>query len=494
MKEWRVILYYTGRTLFGFALLMVVPALVGLVEGDFSSVAIFVFSAGLTATFAQLLSLAVGRPERQLEWKHGLAIVALTWLLATLFGAVPDVLSGYYLSYLDAVFDVMSGFTTTGLTLIQHPDTISDALNTWRFLLTYVGGQGIIVMALVFFVNEVGAFKIYAGEGKDERLLPNVRNTAREIWRISLTYLVIGSLLLSVVLWFGGLAAPRAVLNGVWMFMSAWSTGGFAPHSENLLYYHNAFFEYAATGFAVLGSLNFAFHHALWQGKWKEIRRNLEFLTFVFTLNFLWIFVAVGLIKTGAYNGLVSLMRIGYLELVSAHTTTGFMSVYAGQLAHSWGNVALIGLTVAMMLGGSDSSTAGGFKALRIGILWKALVLDVRRFLLPESAVVRMRFHHISDVLLTDERVKAAALIIILYLITWAIGSMTLLLYGYPLGMSLFEAASATANAGLSTGVTSAAMPWVIKVVFTLMMWMGRLEFLSVFVFFSYIVRGVFDR
>ena len=109
-------------------------------------------------------------------------------------GALPHYLSGHEGSYLDAMFDVMSGYTTTGLYLLQDLDHISYGLNMWRHLLTYAGGQGIVVIALTFlFKGTAGAYKVYVGEGKDERLLPNVVQTARAIWLVSLTYLVVGT-------------------------------------------------------------------------------------------------------------------------------------------------------------------------------------------------------------------------------------------------------------------------------------------------------------
>lgn len=493
-QDWRLVLYYSGRVTVGFGLLMALPMLVGIAEADWYDACIFACSGGITVAVGYILTFISGRPDRPVQWIHGLVIAAVVWLLAMLLGALPYEFSGYYLSYLDAVFDVMSGLTTTGLSLIQHADRISDALNTWRFLLTYLGGQGIVVMALTFFVNESGAFKIYVGEAKDERLLPNVRSTARAIWRISLLYLVVGSAILfaSLVIW--GFPPVRAAWNAIWMFMSAWSTGGFAPHSSNILYYHDPIFEFAGISIAVIGSFNFAFHHALWQGRWKEIWRDLEFLTFVVTVNALWVLVAVGLIHTGTYTGIVELVRMGWINLISAHTTTGFSNIYPVQFPLEWGGLAFLAVVIAMLFGGSASSTAGGFKAIRVGTVFRGIQEDIRRLLMPESAVIKTHLHHIEDFILNDARVRGAALIILLYLATFGTGALVLTMYGYPLGQSLFEAASATGNVGLSSGVTSASMAPLVKVMFIGMMWVGRLEFLSVFVFVTHVVRGVIRR
>ena len=129
-----------------------------------------------------------------------MTLTAISWLAGMVFCAVPYYLSGQYLSFLDACFDVMSGFTTTGLTLIQDMDHTANGINMWRHLLTFVGGQGMIVLAITFLVKGTnGAYKMYVGEGKDERLMPNVVSTARYIWGISLVYLLLGTAVLTVI-------------------------------------------------------------------------------------------------------------------------------------------------------------------------------------------------------------------------------------------------------------------------------------------------------
>src|SRR5512140_1410289 len=182
-----------------------------------------------------------------LSWSHGLVVASFSWLVAMALGALPHWLSGHFGSFLDAMFDVMSGYTTTGMFLLQDLDHVSNGLNMWRHLLTYAGGQGIVVIALTFlFKGTAGAYKVYVGEGKDERLLPNVVQTARAIWLVSLTYLVVGTVALFAAGWFLGQGPVRAFLHGLWVFMGAWSTGGFAPQSYNTMWYHSLLYEVVA--------------------------------------------------------------------------------------------------------------------------------------------------------------------------------------------------------------------------------------------------------
>ena len=199
-----------------------------------------------------------------------------------------------------------------------------------------------------------------------------------------------------------GLAPDRAFLHGMWIYMSAWSTGGFAPMSQNILYYHSEFVELATIVFFVIGSFNFALHHAVLSGRRGELRRNLETITFTITLTLLTLITTAGLMKSNVYPNAAALFRKGFYQLISGHTTTGFMTIYAKQFYHEWGDIALFAMVIAMLLGGSACSTAGGFKALRTGIIFTAFKGEIKRMLLPESRVSEQKIHHIKDVVLSD--------------------------------------------------------------------------------------------
>jgi trk system potassium uptake protein TrkH len=201
--------------------------------------------------------------------------------------------------------------------------------------------------------------------------------------------------------------------------------------------------------------------------------------------------------KLRVYPGAVALFRKGFYQLISGHTTTGFMTIYSRQLALEWGDVALLAMIVAMLFGGSACSTAGGFKGLRIGILYKAVVQEIRKLLKPRSAVFVQRFHYLEDHILGERQVRSAALIVILYLAVFLIATMVGCLSGYPFLEAAFEAASVTGNVGLSVGVTSAAMPVAMKLTYIFNMWAGRLEFMAVLAtagFLAAVVRGRWAR
>ncbi|MCX6357601.1 MAG: TrkH family potassium uptake protein [Candidatus Aureabacteria bacterium] len=473
---------HTGKILCGIALLFAIPIVTALFCGEWSPIPDFIigFNACL---MSGILFLALGRGSRgQLRWIHSMAIAAFSWFLATILCAIPHCLSGHFASYLDCMFDVMSGFTTTGLILILDLDHVSHALNMWRHLLTYVGGQGMIVLVLGFIMRgTAGAYMMYVGEGKDERLLPNVIHTSRAIWMISIIYLVLGTAALWIVLAREGMAFPRTFLHALWLFMGAWSTGGFAPQSQGMLYYHSYPVELATLVIMLLGSFNFILHYAVWSGNAKEMFRNIEIRSFTVTASLTFVVLVIALIISGAYASPLTLFRRASYLLISGHTTTGYMQVYANQLVMDWGELATIALTLAMVFGASACSTGGGIKGLRVGILAKGLYHEIKRISSSEDACFVTTFHHIRDIILTEQHVKMAGLIALCYLAVHFAGAVLGSLCGYPFVSALFESVSACSNTGLSCGITASGMPVALKIYYIFAMWAGRLEFISLF-------------
>lgn len=491
LPDFKNIAYYSGKIVFGVGLLMLIPLTIALIFREWNPA--LNFSIGMFSCFIVGLSLQIFfYSESDLNWRQGLVITSFSWILATALGAIPHYLSGHFGSYLDACFDLMSGYTTTGLYLLQDLDHISYALNTWRHVLSYAGGQGIIVIALTFLVRGTGgAFKMYVAEGKEEKLLPNIIQTARAIWLISLSYLGIGwAILTSIAIW-EGMSPVRGALHGFWVFMGAWSTGGFAPQSFNLSYYHSFLFELATIVLFTVGSFNFALHWAVWTGNKKELLRNIEIVSFCVTITVALITTSVGLMRLNVYPGLAAFFRKGFYHVISGHTTTGFMTVQSRVFVKQWGEMAMLGVALAMAIGASACSTAGGFKGLRMGIIFKALIQDIRKMLSPETAVIIEKFHHIKDAALNEKHVRGAMLIVISFVVSYAFATIVGVYFGYPLAEALFDGISAGSNTGLSCGVVSPAMPALMKIVYIIVMWLGRLEFMSIFTLIGFMIVAV---
>ena len=241
----------------------------------------------------------------------------------------------------------------------------------------------------------------------------------------------------------------------------------------------------------VIGSLNFALHYAIWQGNKKEIFKNIETQSFFTTALIISFLVALKLTNSGVYSNAISVFRKGVYNVLSAHTTTGFGNLYARQFATEWGDFSVVMLIIAMLIGGSACSTAGGFKGLRVGLVFKSIVAEVDKLLNSDRKIRVYKFHHIKDIVLGDEMVKSAYLIITCYIILFFIGTAMGTYYGYPVLSSAFEAASVTGNVGLSIGVTTPSMPSALKIYYIIAMYLGRLEFISVFVLIGATFGGI---
>jgi len=494
MNDIRNIGHYLGRIIVGFGLTMILPVIIGFLFHEINPVLDFLISSAITLLIGVIL-IQLCRTKEDLDWMQGMIVVSLSWLVAMFLGALPLYLSGHWKSYLDACFEAMSMFTTTGLALVRDLDHLSYTHNLWRHLGNFIGGQGIAIVALSFFVKGTsGAFKMYIGEGRDERLLPNVINTARFIWLISIVYLILGTLILGIIGISIGMKPANAFFHGVCIFMAGFDTAGFAPQSQNILYYHSFLFEAVTIAIMIFGILNFNLHYQLWFGKRKEIWKNIETRVFFISVIGLFFITAVGLNKLGVYPKAIVLFRKGFFQLISGHTTTGYMTVYAGQFINEWGHLAMIGLICAMAIGGCSCSTAGGIKILRIGIFLKALKQDIKRIILPEKAVISQMFHHIKDIFLEDKQVRSALLITLIYIGLYILGAVIGTWFGYPFLNSLFESTSAAANTGLSCGITDASMPAALKITYMFQMWAGRLEFMSIFVLIGFFIAEIKGR
>jgi trk system potassium uptake protein TrkH len=486
--------YYLGRIILGIGLAMFLPFIAGFTLFNEPDPALdFLISANI-AIFLGLALSWLCKTDKDLHAGPAMVVVAFSWLAAMALSAIPLLFSGHYKSFLDACFETMSGFTTTGLTLVQDLDHLSRTHNLWRHLGPFIGGQGIAIIAISFLVEGTsGSLNLYLGEGRDEKLVPNIIKTARFIWVISIVYLILGTIVLGFVGLAIGLKPQSAFFHSACIFMAGFDTAGFAPQSPNILYYHSLMYEIVTIFFMVIGSFNFNLHYQIWTGNFKEIWKNIETRTFLFVIMIVTLITLAGLKQLGVYSDGMMFFRKGFFQVISGQTTTGYMTIYAQQFLKEWGDLALTGIILTMALGGSACSTAGGIKMLRVGIIYKALKQDIKRTLLSPNAVVVQKFHHLRTMFIEDKQVRAVLIVTLGYFLLYGLGTLVGVASGYHFLEALFESTSAAANVGLSCGITDTSMPAILKVTYIVEMWAGRLELMSVFAligFFVALVKG----
>lgn len=493
-RDLRIIGGALGTVATGLAVVMALPTLLAVILREWHAATALVTGVAIAASVGQLAAWRL--PHRdQLTWAHGTVVVALAWLLGPLLVAVPFYLSGHAQTFLDAWFEAMSGFTTSGLSVLQDLDHLALSIGFLRHLTHFVGGQGIVIVVLSLFAARGGLGTLYVAEGREERILPGVVHTARFILLVAGVYLVIGTTMLTAALWGAGIPGWRGLWHAVNLFFAGFDTGGFAPTHLSIGYYHSGLVELVLVVLMVAGTLSFGLHHRLWSGDRRELLRSSEVRVLAATVTACLALGIYGLARSGAVDGALGLLRTGGFTVLSAHSGTGFAVVPGEVLLRDWGALAPAGIVLAMALGGMAGSTAGGIKAARVMVTVKALVREVRRLLLPDAALLVTTFHSGRRQILRVPTMHAAGVLLLLYVLTYLAGAFVGLLYGrWAVTETLFESVSAAANVGLSVGIVGPGMPVGLQVTYLLQMWLGRLEFLAAFALVGYVVALIRGR
>lgn len=487
-RDLRLIGYYLGKVATGLSLMMLVPAAVALALGEWNSATALLAGTGICIAFGQLTEWRLATSDT-LRAAHGTVIVALAWLVGSVLAAVPLFLSGHVSSFVDAWFEAMSGLTTSGLSVVQDLDHLSYSMSFYRHLTHFVGGQGVVIVILAIMTAGGGAGTMYVAEGREERIVPNIVRTARFIFIIASAYLVVGTAALLVALEVGGIGGWRGFGHAINLFFAAFDTGGFAPTSQSVAYYHSLAVESVLTVLMVAGTMSFALHYQLWLGRTRQLARDLEARSLLVTLGGLTVLGLFGLAQSGAFTDVGGLFRKGFFTIISAHSGTGFTVNSGTLLVTDWGVLAPAAIVAAMAFGGMAGSTAGGIKAMRIGLTVKAVQHDLRKVLQPESALVITTYHSGRRRILRDRTARAATTVLLLYVLTYLGGAAVALAYGrWDITEALFESVSAAANVGLSVGIVTPDMPTGLQVTYIVQMWLGRLEFVAVFALIGYLV------
>jgi len=471
-----------GKFILGLSFFMLIPLAAAALFGEYD--AFFDFLIGFLFSASAGLSLLIFCPwQEEAAWAHSFFIVSLGWLAASLLGAVPLFFSHHWASFIDAWFEAMSGFATTGLSLARDLDHLSFSHNIWRHLMMFLGGQGIILAAISLFTKaRGGSLGLYLGEGRQEKIFPNIIATARFIWKVSLVYLVLGTVIFFLILFSKGLAINKAVVQAFCLFMAAFDTGGFAPQAQSIAYYHSSLMEWATMVFMILGAINFNLHFWVWYKNRTELYKNFEVRIFFLSMLSLSLLLFFSLRSFSSFT----VFRKGFYQLISAHTGCGFTNLSFLEL-NGFKPVSLILIMIAMALGGGICSTTGGIKLIRLGFVFKGFLGEIKKSVMPVNSVYKETFHHLQDTVIKEKYIKEAFLMIGFYLISFFLGGMIGLFYGYEPVPAFFESVSATANVGLSLGLTGPAMPQGLKLTYILQMWAGRLEFLSIFIVIGYL-------
>ncbi len=482
-REFNAILHLTGNVCLLLAVAMLIPLIVAVIYNEPRYFVPFIFSTIISAVIGFSL-ITFFKAKIKMTLKSAMIFSTIIWLVACALGALPYYFSGE-LTYINAYFEAMSGFTTTGFSMFSNLDTVSYTINFWRAFTQWIGGLGIIFLLLALLRSTgVDVMRLYLAEGREERLVPSIKHSTRIIVYIYLFFTVIGIILF--------LLAGMPIFDSIFTTFVTLSTGGFGMHNTSVLYYNNVWIEIVAMIIMMIGATNFALHYTVIKGNWKEYFKDIESKVAYSLIIISTIIVTLVLYSNQVYgNDLILNFRFALFQMVSAITTTGLQTAFYPDLLSKWIGVGTFLITILMIIGAGSLSTGGGIKWLRFGVLLKGISWQIKSFILPGNAVMPKKIHHVTELKITDDILRITGAFVFTYFVIYIISVVIVLIYYPDISRVIFEVASALSNVGLSSGIITPDSPLVVKMVFMLDFWMGRLEIWPVLLLIAITINNV---
>jgi trk system potassium uptake protein TrkH len=435
-----------------------------------------ILGASITAIVGIIGWLLTTRVNKSVSKKEGYLVVALSWLIISLFGSLPFYFSGYFPSFTDAFFETISGFTTTGASVLTDIESIPKGLLFWRSLTHWVGGMGIIVLSLAILpLLGIGGMQLFAAESPGptfDKIHPKVKETAKRLWAIYVLLTVLEVILLMV--------GKMPFFDAICHAFATMATGGFSTQNASIANY-SAFIQYIIIVFMLLAGTNFSLHFYLLSGKAKQVWKNEEFrlyLGIVFVAAFV---IGLGLILHTGMNPELA-FRDALFQVVSIVTTTGFVT--SNYLV--WPPVFWMLLFLLFFVGGSAGSTGGGVKVTRFLLLIKNSMLELRRLVHP-NAIIPVRLNKKP---VPQNIVFVVISFFLIYITIFAFGTLALVGMGLDFTSAIGASASSLGNIGPALGSVGpienyAHMPQMAKWFLSFLMLLGRLELFTILIIFS---------
>ncbi len=476
MMDYRPIVLVVGILLAVLSVVMGAPVAVDLIA-DHSDWQVFAVAAGVTLFVGVAMALTSNASGTNLSVRQAFVMTTVTWVALTFFAALPFAFSDLQLSFTDAVFEAMSGLTTTGSTVIVGLDNAPPGILMWRALLQWVGGIGIIVMAVAILpLLKVGGMQLFRMESSDqsEKALPRAAQiaTAISIIYVGLTFIWAG------FYWFAGMNGFDAIAHA----MTTIATGGFSTHDKSLGHYDSAAIQYIATVGMVIGALPFVLYLKTLRGDFSAVARDTQvqwFIVFVVGI----VVITAGWLWVEAGRSSADSIRLAAFNIISIITGTGYVTDDYG----SWGGFALPIFFFIMFVGGCAGSTTCGIKVFRFQILYSATRMQIRHLLQPHGVFIPYYNNHP----ISQEVIVSVLGFFFMWFFTFCVLAAGLGLLGLDFITAFSSAATAIANVGPGLGPivgpagTFAPLPDAAKWLMIGGMLLGRLELFTVIVLFS---------
>ena len=475
----KVVLHYLGLLIAALGVFMLLPLAWSLYYREPDSLA-FVISIGLTIGSGLLLWRLTPAGKGRLSRREAIMLVAVGWILASAFGALPFELAGTFQNYLNAYFEAMSGFTATGATVITDIGSQPHGILLWRSLTQWLGGMGIITLFVALFpILGIGAAHLVEAEipgPQAERLTPRIRDTAKAVWILYLGFSILELVLLAI--------AGMPVFDALTVTFSTMPTGGFTPTNLSIGAYNSPFIEGIVIFFMVMAGINFGlFYFLLWKRRVKQLLTSPELRLYLALLVGASLLITLNLATTTSTNLSVGeSFRYSVFQVVSIMTTTGFSSANFDL----WPFFAKSALLILMIIGASAGSTGGALKVVRLLVLFK---YAHRRILLAFNprAVIPVR---VGGNVLSESIISGIIGMSIVYFVIILVGFLVMSAVGLDHVTALSSVIATLGNIGPGLALVGPMenylfIPAIGKAFLIVCMLVGRLELFTIFMLFA---------
>ncbi len=476
MRDFRSIIYIIGLLLCIEAVAMLLPMLYDLIYKNNDWVQ-FLYSSLITFFIGIILYISFRKKNIKLGIRQAFLLTITSWLVISLFGAIPFVYSSSSLSYTDAFFESVSGITTTGSTVISNLENLSEGILIWRSLLQWFGGIGIIVLAIAILPTlQIGGMQLLHMEHDDpyEKTIPKVNRFVLEIFFLY----VILSIICAVLYAINGMTGFDSVIHA----MTTISTGGFSSHNESLGYYDSFRIETVSVIFMIIGSLPFVLYLQLIHRQNRIVFKDDQIRLF-FLVVFIIVIITTFWLKINLSTDFISSFRIAFFNIISILTGTG----YSSNNFSNWGSYGTVIMMIIMFIGGCAGSTTGGIKIFRLQILFRGAINQIKKLTQPHGVFV-MRFNGKT---VNENTYNSVMGFFFMYIFLFIISAVSLSFFNLDFLTSLSAAASAISNVGPGLGNVigptgnyfslDSGAKWVLAIT----MIIGRLEIFTVLVLLS---------
>ena len=441
---------------------------------------VFLLSTIVTL-LAGIIGLLVGRrAESRMGEREGYVIVAMVWVVFSAFGLLPYYLSGQVPSFTDAWFESMSGFTTTGATILTDIEALPHGLLFWRSMMQWLGGMGIVVLSLAILPMFGAGMQLFAAEVPGityDKLQPKITDTARRLWEL---YTLL-TIICAILLYFGGMSVFDAICHS----LTTLASGGYSTKNASIAYWTSPAIHYIIIIFMILAGTNFSLlYGALIRRQGKRLIQDEEFRTYTYSIIGISLIIGIGLLYSRTVDGVATIeksLRDAIFQTVATITTTGFStSDYM-----TWHPILWLMILLAIPMGGTAGSTSGGIKTIRLHIMAKNILYEFKRVMHPKAIrPVRVNRRIVSENTLSNTYVFVS-----IFLIITIASSIILMLCGISPSEAFGCSLASIANVGPSLGKfgpseTYAMLPDFAKWVLSIVMLIGRLELFTILILF----------